>query len=536
MNPPGLSGQRAYRPTSLDFINRPNPVEPHAGPEKHPLHGATRLEPTKEEFIRLLLSESNASASNERPAKKQKSNDATKLDLPRLPAVKNGTKRLRIPPTLSGLHQPPPNAGLLPSISEDQLVRLPDRSAGGAEGPNVKEGSATTAHDTGTVDDESVEHTAPETSAAPGKPKRNKWTDEETSFLLQGVKRFGVGSWTRIVNCPDYKFNGRTAIDLKDRFRVCCPPRNSVAQRPRDGTTTKDEGRRKGRPEFKKASVKVEELGMNESFQRSQRRPRTAWSEAEDAALLQGFKRHGKMWSSIKEDTSLDLGSRKPTDLRDRFRTRYPEDYRSAGLTPRPEVFPKKAERNKAAPSEADSEKTEQNSASQSEATWPPPKSAELSQREKENKDPICDPNPRSKPAPATTLFQYDDVFFGAPFADEDEYFTRPTLDRAILDESFEHPRPSASAGIASIETHDTVASASSRNLGTHSGGSNATHGLVSATGGTLPSVAAITSIVDDFADQLVLPGLIGAFGSLDDDPKGGGHLPGLEDLFFGLV
>ncbi len=53
--------------------------------------------------------------------------------------------------------------------------------------------------------------------------KRNKWTDEETKDLLIGVSKYGIGSWKKILGDSDYQFNGRTAVDLKDRFRVCCP-------------------------------------------------------------------------------------------------------------------------------------------------------------------------------------------------------------------------------------------------------------------------------------------------------------------------
>ncbi|KAF2452549.1 hypothetical protein BDY21DRAFT_258490, partial [Lineolata rhizophorae] len=51
------------------------------------------------------------------------------------------------------------------------------------------------------------------------KAKRNKWTEEETACLLKGVARFGIGSWKKILSHADYSFNGRSAIDLKDRFR-----------------------------------------------------------------------------------------------------------------------------------------------------------------------------------------------------------------------------------------------------------------------------------------------------------------------------
>ena len=47
--------------------------------------------------------------------------DSSKIfDLPELPVRTGKATRPRLPPTLSGLHEPPPNAGLLPSISTAQ--------------------------------------------------------------------------------------------------------------------------------------------------------------------------------------------------------------------------------------------------------------------------------------------------------------------------------------------------------------------------------------------------------------------------------
>jgi hypothetical protein len=49
---------------------------------------------------------------------------------------------------------------------------------------------------------------------------RNKWTEEETADLLRGVAKFGIGNWKKILQFSDYHFNGRTAVDLKDRYVV----------------------------------------------------------------------------------------------------------------------------------------------------------------------------------------------------------------------------------------------------------------------------------------------------------------------------
>lgn len=96
---------------------------------------------------------------------------------------------------------------------------------------------------------EATPHLAPTVDEEPMSPKTRgrsrknlrKWTDEETTALLRGVVKCGIGNWTAILAQPDLKFNKRTASNLKDRydlpcrllipipwlifhrFRVCCP-------------------------------------------------------------------------------------------------------------------------------------------------------------------------------------------------------------------------------------------------------------------------------------------------------------------------
>jgi hypothetical protein len=48
--------------------------------------------------------------------------------------------------------------------------------------------------------------------------KRIPWTEEETSNLYNGVERYGVGEWAKIMST--YKFHDRRrAVDLKDKWR-----------------------------------------------------------------------------------------------------------------------------------------------------------------------------------------------------------------------------------------------------------------------------------------------------------------------------
>lgn len=77
----------------------------------------------------------------------------------------------------------------------------------------------------------------------------------------------------------------------------------------------------------------LESLGLPEAhvatkFKRRSRRPFTT---AEDEALLKGYAVHGFQWTLIQQDKRLNLGHRRATDLRDRFRTKFPHAYRDGG-------------------------------------------------------------------------------------------------------------------------------------------------------------------------------------------------------------
>ncbi|KAF4079655.1 hypothetical protein AMELA_G00180640 [Ameiurus melas] len=48
--------------------------------------------------------------------------------------------------------------------------------------------------------------------------KKKKWTDDESDWVKQGVARYGVGRWERIKSA--FPFKGRTAVNIKDRWRT----------------------------------------------------------------------------------------------------------------------------------------------------------------------------------------------------------------------------------------------------------------------------------------------------------------------------
>lgn len=141
------------------------------------------------------------------------------------------------------------------------------------------------------------------------------WTEEETRYLMEGCKRHGVGNWKKILTDPSFEFNCRTAVDLKDRFRTSFPDEYSRLY-----------------PNAKTHKVKRPNTGAEVAqLTKIKRKERRAFSQDEDERLLQGFNKHGPAWSKIQRDQSLNLGDRRSTDLRDRFRNAFPDRYTAAG-------------------------------------------------------------------------------------------------------------------------------------------------------------------------------------------------------------
>lgn len=189
---------------------------------------------------------------------------------------------------------------------------------------------------------------------------RNKWSEEETRQLLLGVQKHGMGNWKRILDDPAFatSFNNRKAVHLKDRFRTCFPdgigngPTAAATQAMRRATTqdssvTSPSGTlsgfeeagesvfgtstykvRKKRKDHRKDASDLLQLGITAPFSKSKRRPRRAFTEEEDRNILLGFEKYGQSsWSRIQQDPAFGLESRRPTDIRDRFRNRYSEKW-----------------------------------------------------------------------------------------------------------------------------------------------------------------------------------------------------------------
>ncbi|KAJ5816374.1 hypothetical protein N7447_008607 [Penicillium robsamsonii] len=368
---------------------------------------------------------------------------------------------------LNGLNEPPPNAALLPPIEAgSNISQLLTKPSGGDAG--VDPGASVSAHVTvpdgqpaerrdarleeilrtslnGDEDhdnndnNENVESTnlvdpdevvlavreaeisktnkalsphpgedAPMSPKTRGRSRKNlrKWSEEETTTLLRGVVKCGIGNWTAILAQPELEFNQRTASNLKDRFRVLCPwayrasDPNEAAKQLHDtlanallkakaegsdeipgkihlshlGPSSQGSKSKSGagspacnpqKPSISstvsstpdtdpgsssiaqsqspssgnstpasssKSHITLASLGIPEPHvAKSKRRSRRPFTTTEDEALLKGYAVHGFQWTLIQQDARLNLSHRKATDLRDRFRTKFPHAYRDGG-------------------------------------------------------------------------------------------------------------------------------------------------------------------------------------------------------------
>ncbi|KAJ0422169.1 hypothetical protein BJY00DRAFT_98439 [Aspergillus carlsbadensis] len=332
---------------------------------------------------------------------------------------------------LNGLNEPPPNAALLPPIepgSITQLLTKPSRDSTVVEPPllaassvpdtqsveriegriadildipiaekpnpslDVTKDKTEFAFDPRPLEGESEGAHEPLSPKTRGRSRKNlrKWTDEETIALLRGVVKCGIGNWKEILAQSEFNFNKRSASNLKDRFRVCCPwayrasdPEEALSHL-RDALAkaiSKAESDTSRKTFFKSQQLSADPglsllsgtpdltpsgsmssfssietsrssgehnlleitstptlsnpsestSGIGEQPVKCRRRVRRPFMAAEDEALLKGYAVHGFQWTLIQQDKRLNLGHRRATDLRDRFRTKFPHAYRDGG-------------------------------------------------------------------------------------------------------------------------------------------------------------------------------------------------------------
>ncbi|KAL8655101.1 MAG: hypothetical protein Q9226_003177 [Calogaya cf. arnoldii] len=262
------------------------------------------------------------------PRKRQKKYDTKQMpdfvQLPRPKAkVQDGNPRPFLPISiLNALHEPPPSAALFPPItpSASQVDHDHRPSEGSFCDPAAEENNEE--HRRGSLGKDNTEK-----ADFPKRlylRKRSKWSDVETRNLIKGVDKYGVGKWTKVLNDPDFYFSeGRNAIDLKDRFRTLMG--NPPAQ-PLDGGSYQqllgyDDNPRNRNPERQ---------SQKDEPQQSKRKPKHLWSQEEDESLVEGYQKHGFSWKDIANDPMLALENRTGTQIRDRFRKRFPELYGDA--------------------------------------------------------------------------------------------------------------------------------------------------------------------------------------------------------------
>lgn len=162
---------------------------------------------------------------------------------------------------------------------------------------------------------------------------------EETQALVDGCNKWGVGNWKAILNDTQFQFQGRSPVDLKDRFRTYFPDayrfhypnaKTHLSSRVRsflpDGTSI---------------------------FEKTRSKKRRPFSAEEDEALRLGYEKHGTTWATIVKDPIFQSQERRSTDLRDRFRNAFPELYKAAGYKPRPRASTSAASRAAATSSTA---------------------------------------------------------------------------------------------------------------------------------------------------------------------------------------
>lgn len=309
-----------------------------------------------------------------------------------------GRTKPLLPAMVTGLHEPPPTAALLPSMetvkplsrSPKKFSNLQVESSSSVSGKRSQgrppEQMLNSPEMTPVPLGHSASPLATDTKEGPKdarptgltakekKPKKrrkpNKWTDGETEQLIQGIRKYGIGKWKQILEDADLRFDGRSCVDLKDRFRVKMPDayrdrdlaeEMSVLKPPPEPEQLKDKSKTPldTRPEkctdqwappsspatAQVLSISVSNTSPNTSQEeprralalpaKTARRKRRLWTTDETQNLMRGVERHGFQWTLIHDDNQLNLSHRKATDLRDRIRNLFPDCYRNADIRPK---------------------------------------------------------------------------------------------------------------------------------------------------------------------------------------------------------
>ncbi|KAF7913947.1 uncharacterized protein EAF01_000353 [Botrytis porri] len=321
--------------------------------------------------LRKILDDNTGNARPLHPKKQQHRENGNDefVQLPRPPKKQRSNKQV-VPPIIIGLHEPPPQAALFPPIASSSFYDSHGRNTLNALAPQV------TATREGLEADGVIASTTQEVLGQKASTKkkrkevktRKKWTKHETNNLLLGVHKYGVGKWMDILEDSSFTFNDRSGVDLKDRFRTCCPEefrarsRNSESyqndakaestkEQPKtelvtfdpltrnfmtgenqeaDETVSKSGSNPRRKPRNHRRKITdLQELGIKGPFKQSDRRKKRPFSSQDDRAIREGYDIYGPAWTRIQRDPQFNLQDRQPTDLRDRFRNKHPELFRS---------------------------------------------------------------------------------------------------------------------------------------------------------------------------------------------------------------
>ncbi|KAG5926065.1 hypothetical protein E4U42_003699 [Claviceps africana] len=349
--PPPYSAERPLPPLAHDGAQRADRL---AGASAYPLPIIFDREAVEPSSSRSRIFSEPSDVSDDRGRNSHVKDDFVQLPQP-MKRPKSPQQAPAMPPIINGLFEPPPHAALFPPMASTSSC---DGDAGKIRSFDDYAYASSKNPSSQSPDADKLSARSRKRAAKP----RRKWSDPETKHLLLGVDRHGVGRWTSILEDPDFTFNDRTAGDLKDRFRTCCPEelRGSSKSSPQVGSpraSSQDRGRRaktglhseniliddSPSPQYDSDSTvkpkktrahrrKLEDLaqlGIRGPFKRSHRRERRPFTEQDDREILEGLDMYGPAWTRIQRDARFHLSSRQPTDLRDRVRNKYPRIYQS---------------------------------------------------------------------------------------------------------------------------------------------------------------------------------------------------------------
>ncbi|KAI1002112.1 hypothetical protein K3495_g6094 [Podosphaera aphanis] len=336
-----------------------SPTDDDEGPHKGDAVIKCTLGDSSRQSLRKILEDGNKSLITKKRLIPEQNNDDF-VQLPQPPKKQKTTIQV-VPPIIIGLHEPPPQATLFPPIASSSFHDSHGRNSLNIEllGNKILSKASTEEYDAASIKNPNPVNNNQVLSSKPI-ATRKKWTEEETNNLLLGVHKHGVGCWTDILNDSNFVFNKRSPADLKDRWRTCCPdelrkkiptkkrsknftgaqvkPRSSLMAEnilinddSISAATDKQElisNQHHKKRAHRKKLEDLAQLGIEGPIRQSSRRERKQFTEEEDLAIEEGYKTYGSAWSRIQKDPRLKLESRRPTDLRDRFRNKFPEKFR----------------------------------------------------------------------------------------------------------------------------------------------------------------------------------------------------------------